>query len=194
MSPSPSNKREDAASSVNLTKVTSKLQVEGEKTSSIEVHSLPFHIEYDGPAPVSAYFIQEKDKEVGSCTSAAPATGAASDGKSSKNPKKIASFRGRELKGEEFSFSGGAANTKNDKASSPGAQVQELPGSSTNNTSAAAFVMRKMKNEDTEELEWRLSDRVSDITVWNAGREISEADEFPQLMQWMNIIAPALHT
>eukprot|EP00392_Amoebophrya_sp_AT5.2_P005594 g5603.t1 len=38
-----------------------------------------------------------------------------------------------------------------------------------------------------------VSGRFDGITVWNAGRGLSEADEVPQVMHFLSTVAPALH-
>eukprot|EP00747_Dinoflagellata_sp_TGD_P187016 gnl/TRDRNA2_/TRDRNA2_44457_c0_seq1.p1 gnl/TRDRNA2_/TRDRNA2_44457_c0~~gnl/TRDRNA2_/TRDRNA2_44457_c0_seq1.p1 ORF type:complete len:178 (-),score=29.06 gnl/TRDRNA2_/TRDRNA2_44457_c0_seq1:171-659(-) len=135
-----------------------------EAVQRIEAHMLPFHVEHDGPAAVSEWFVPLITKA------------------SSDNPHSVASFRGRELRGSPVGVS------------SVGASVYLLRRREEEHDSSnpPAKRARRATDHDGEVEVWNPVAELAPLIYWNHDDAPSACDDVPQLLAYMRLNA-ALH-
>ncbi len=143
----------------------------GDDLPEVSVHSLPYKIQYDGPANVRQFFIPEDDTDDPSV--------------------KRATFRGRELCGTAHGLL--PDTHRKDKE-------EDLRYLSANNNNFYGLVLSSSSqqkdniiNSDYNSTEiWEASGRFSGITNWYHGRKEHELDEWPQGMNLIHLIENSL--
>ncbi|CAD7974358.1 unnamed protein product [Amoebophrya sp. A25] len=126
-------------------------------------------VDHDSSLPSS----KQAASSIISCTTSTSSAKEQMPTSSASSTEVISTFRGRELKGEQMDVaSDGKMKAyvlkKNDSQTQIGHQTQSQGN-------------------------WQIEGKVGSLTFWNSGRAVAETDELPQLLQWMNTIAPAIH-